>query len=94
MVDVEEAVLVGHPGLAIVTGAFGYTGGYVARRLIGEGVRVRTLSRERLMSRVWSTRETDDSTMVRGYVRRLRLKLGETADNPRYIFNEPRVGYR
>ena len=54
----------------------------------------RTLSRERLMSRVWSTRETDDSTMVRGYVRRLRQKLGETADNPRYIFNEPRVGYR
>ena len=35
----------GHPELAIVTGAFGYTGGYVARRLIGEGVRVRTLSR-------------------------------------------------
>ena len=31
----------------------------------------RTLSRERLMSRVWSTREPDDSTMVRGYVRRL-----------------------
>ena len=54
----------------------------------------RTLSRERLMSRVWSTREPDDSTMVRGYVRRLRQKLGETADNPRYIFNEPRVGYR
>ena len=54
----------------------------------------KTLSREHLMSRVWSTREYDDSTMVRGYVRRLRQKLGETADNPRYIFNEPRVGYR
>ena len=54
----------------------------------------RTLSREHLMSRVWSAREYDDSTMVRGYVRRLRQKLGETADSPRYIFNEPRVGYR
>ncbi len=54
----------------------------------------KTLSREHLMSRVWSTREYYDSTMVRGYVRRLRQKLGETADNPRYIFNEPRVGYR
>ena len=53
-----------------------------------------TLSRERLMSRVWSTREPDDSGVVRAYVRRLRQKLGETADNPRYIFNEPRVGYR
>ena len=54
----------------------------------------RTLSRERLMTRVWATREHDDFSMLRGYVRRLRQKLGETADNPRYIFNEPRVGYR
>ena len=53
-----------------------------------------TLSRERLMSRVWSARDTDDSGVVRAYVKRLRQKLGETADNPRYIFNEPRVGYR
>ena len=35
----------GHPDIAVVTGAFGYTGGYVARRLIDRGVRVRTLSR-------------------------------------------------
>ena len=35
----------GHPDLAVVTGAFGYTGGYVARRLVDDGVRVRTLSR-------------------------------------------------
>ena len=34
-----------HPELAVVTGAFGYTGGYVARRLIDQGIRVRTLSR-------------------------------------------------
>ena len=46
------------------------------------------------MSRVWSAREPDDSGVVRAYVKRLRQKLGETADNPRYIFNEPRVGYR
>ena len=53
-----------------------------------------TLSREHLMSRVWSTRGADDSGVVRAYVRRLRQKLGETADNPTYIFNEPRIGYR
>ncbi len=35
----------GHPDLAVVTGAFSYTGGYVARRLLDRGVRVRTLSR-------------------------------------------------
>ena len=34
-----------HPDLAVVTGAFGYTGGYVARRLLDQGVRVRTLTR-------------------------------------------------
>ena len=35
----------GHPDLAVVTGAFGYLGGYVARRLIDQGIRVRTLTR-------------------------------------------------
>ena len=34
-----------HPGFAVVTGAFSYTGGYVTRRLLDEGVRVRTLTR-------------------------------------------------
>ena len=53
-----------------------------------------SLSHEHLMRRVWSSRGHGDSSVVRGYVRRLRQKLGETAANPRYIFNEPRVGYR
>ena len=30
-----------HPDLAVVTGAFSYTGRYVARRLLDQGVRVR-----------------------------------------------------
>ena len=34
-----------HPNLAIVTGAFSYTGRYVARRLLDEGVSVGTLIR-------------------------------------------------
>lgn len=34
-----------HPEQAVVTGAFGYTGRYVARRLLDDGVRVRTLTR-------------------------------------------------
>ncbi len=54
----------------------------------------RTLSREHLMTRVWSTRTPDDFGVVRAYVKRLRQKLGEPANNPRYIFNEPGVGYR
>ena len=31
---------------------------------------------------------------VRTIVKNLRTKLGEDAENPTYIFNEPRVGYR
>ena len=31
-----------HPEQAVVTGAFSYTGRYVARRLLKQGVRVRT----------------------------------------------------
>ena len=34
-----------HSDSAVVTGAFSYTGGYVARRLLDEGVGVRTLTR-------------------------------------------------
>ena len=34
-----------HPDTAVVTGAFSYTGRYVARRLLDEGVSVRTLTR-------------------------------------------------
>ena len=34
-----------HPNLAVVTGAFSYTGKYVTRRLLDLGVRVRTLTR-------------------------------------------------
>ena len=34
-----------HPDLTVVTGAFSYTGKYVARRLLDQGVRVRTLAR-------------------------------------------------
>ena len=36
-----------HPDLAVVTGAFRHTGRYVTRRLLDQGVRVRTLTRSR-----------------------------------------------
>ena len=34
-----------HPKMAVVTGAFSYTGSYIAQRLLRQGVRVRTLTR-------------------------------------------------
>ena len=42
---VQEALALSHPNLAIVTGAFSYTGRYVARRLLDEGVSVGALIR-------------------------------------------------
>ena len=39
-----EPDAVAHPHLAVVTGAFGFTGRYVARRLLEMGVSVRTLT--------------------------------------------------
>ena len=32
------------PELSVVTGAFGYTGRYIARRLLADGERVRTIT--------------------------------------------------
>ena len=42
----EESVFLSHPKNAVVTGAFSYTGRYVAQRLLEQGVSVRTLTRD------------------------------------------------
>ena len=52
------------------------------------------LTHSRLMQRVWSRGHSGDTRLVRTVVKRLRQKLGDDADDPRYIFTEPRVGYR
>ena len=55
----------------------------------------RLLTYERLLDRVWEKRERDGGVQpIRTIVRRLRRKPGDDADNPTYIFTEPRVGYR
>ena len=46
------------------------------------------------MQRVWKPDKGEDSGPVRSIVRRLRRKLGEYADNPKYILTEPSAGYR
>ena len=38
--------------------------------------------------------EFGSGTVAAEVVKRLRRKLGEDTANPRYIFAEPRVGYR
>ena len=54
----------------------------------------RPLTHEHLLQRVWGPDKGPDSEPVRNIVRRLRLKLDDDPGNPRYIFAEPRVGYR
>ena len=54
----------------------------------------RAMSHEQLLRRVWRVTSAGDPQVVRTHMRRLRRKLGDDADSPRYIFTEPRVGYR
>ena len=52
------------------------------------------LTHDRLLQRVWGSEKSSDVRVIRTHLRRLRRKLGEDAENPTYIFVEPRVGYR
>ena len=54
----------------------------------------RVMTYDRLLRRVWGLRKSGDSRRVRTAAKQLRRKLGDDADNPTYILNEPRVGYR
>ncbi|MCY3783203.1 MAG: ATP-binding protein [Chloroflexi bacterium] len=54
----------------------------------------RVLTHSVLLQRVWGPERVGDPWLVRDVVKRLRRKLGDDADNPKFIFTEPRVGYR
>ena len=54
----------------------------------------RVVPHERLLRRVWHPGKPGNLRVLRTHLMRLRRKLGEDAANPRYILNEPRVGYR
>ena len=54
----------------------------------------RVLTHAQLLKRVWGPERVGEPWLVREVVKRLRRKLGDDADNPAYIFTEPRVGYR
>ena len=47
-----------------------------------------------LMRRVWGGRESNDTELVRNFVKTLRRKLGDDAARPVYIYTERGVGYR
>ncbi len=54
----------------------------------------RVLTHEQLLHRVWGPEYSDEGHLVRVVVANLRHKLGDDAKNPKFIFTEPRVGYR
>ena len=54
----------------------------------------RVLTHEQLLQRVWGPEHSGQPGAVRTFVKNLRRKLGDDADNPSYIFTEPSVGYR
>ena len=54
----------------------------------------RVVTFDALLDQVWGAGRSSGKGSVRTYVKRLRRKLGEDAGSPKYIFAEPRVGYR
>ena len=54
----------------------------------------RVLTRDQILQRVWGAEYSGDGELLRAVVKNLRRKLGDDANEPRYIFTEPRVGYR
>ena len=47
-----------------------------------------------LLLRVWGPTQPGSSGPLRAIVKNIRDKLGDSAENPAYIFNGPRIGYR
>ena len=47
-----------------------------------------------LLRRIWDGRDGADANLVRTFVRTLRAKLGDDAQDPTWIFNRRGVGYR
>ena len=53
----------------------------------------RVVPHDRLLRRVWSPGKPGNLRLLRTHLMRVRKKLGEDGENPRYILVEPRVGY-
>ena len=51
-------------------------------------------TQDQLLRRIWGPDYSGDSRLLRSFVKKLRRKLNDDANSPRYIFTEPRVGYR
>ena len=53
----------------------------------------RVMTRDQILQRVWGPHYAGDSQLHRAVVKNLRQKLGDDANDPKFIFTEPRIGY-
>jgi DNA-binding response OmpR family regulator len=54
----------------------------------------RVLPFDMLLTRVWGDEYRGDMDYLKTYISRLRKKLGDDSENPRYILTERAIGYR
>ena len=54
----------------------------------------RVLTHDQIGRRVWGSEYLGEGALLRTTIKNLRYKLGDDANDPRYVFTEPRVGYR
>ena len=54
----------------------------------------RVLTYDHLLRKVWGLGNNGDLRPMRTIISSIRHKLGDDADNPKYIFTESRIGYR
>lgn len=54
----------------------------------------RVLTHQAILSHVWDPADADHVEYLRVYMRQLRKKLEDDPNQPRYILNEPGIGYR
>ena len=54
----------------------------------------RLLTHRDLLKTVWGSAHVEDARYLRIVIARIREKLGDSAADPKLIFNEPGIGYR
>lgn len=54
----------------------------------------RVLTHRAILTQVWSAADADRVEYLRVYVRQLRRKLEDDPEQPKFILNEPGIGYR
>lgn len=54
----------------------------------------RILTHQAILSHVWDPADADHVEYLRVYMRQLRKKLEEDPEQPKYLLNEPGIGYR